>query len=311
LLAKTRRLTKIPRRIGRLLFAATVASAVAGGAAFYRHPSETGRQLLRLRLLLSGACEETVDVRGLPVRYFESLPSTPRPDPETLVLVHGFGASAETWSLVLPRLRGERRILAPDLAGFGRTPIPPEGMGFSVLTDYLSWFLDVVGAQKIALVGNSLGGAVAIRYAAEHPERVDHLFLLDSAGLHGEATIAAVQPKTREEARRTVRNVSGTDFRHLPRFILDDVVRRAQEPARQQYRDSGEPTDVLRYLPRIEAPTTIVWGERDGLIPTEHAYRVHEAIEGSELIVLPDTGHVPQFQSPRRVADIINRSLRH
>ena len=279
--------------------------------AFYRHPSETGRQLLRLRLLLSGASEETVDVRGLPVHYFESLPSTPHPDLETLVLVHGFGDSAETWSLVLPRLRGERRILASDLAGFGRTPIPPEGMSFSVLTDYLGWFLDAVSAQKIALVGNSLDGAVAIRYAAEHPKRVDHLFLLDSAGLHGEATIAAVQPKTREEARRTVRNVSGTDFRRLPRFILDDVVRRAQEPARRQYRVSGEPTDVLRYLPRIEAPTTIVWGERDGLIPTEHADRMHKATEGSELTVLPDTGHVPQLQAPRRVADIIHRRLRH
>ena len=175
------------------------------------------------------------------MRYFESLPSTPRPAPETLVLVHGFGDSAETWSLVLPRLRGGRRVLAPDLAGFGRTPIPPAGMSFSILGEYLGWFLDAVGAGKIALLGNSLGGAVAIRYAAEHPERVDHLFLLDSAGLHGEATVAAVQPKSREEARQMVRNVSGTDFRRLPRFILDDVVRRAQEPARRQYRDSGEP----------------------------------------------------------------------
>jgi pimeloyl-ACP methyl ester carboxylesterase len=308
---KTRSSSKIPRLMGRLLFAAALGSGLVGGVVFYRHPSAAGRQLLRLRLLLSGASEKTVDVRGLPVRYFEYLPSTPRPDLETLVLVHGFGDSAETWSLVLPRLRGERRILAPDLAGFGRTPIPPEGMSFSVLTDYLGWFLDAVDAQQTSLAGNSLGGAVAIRYAADHSERVDHLFLLDSAGLHGKAAIAAVQPKTREEARQTVRNVSGTNFRHLPRFILDDVVRRAQEPARQQYRDSDEPTDVLQYLPRIEAATTIVWGERDGLIPTEHANRLHEAIEGSELIVLPDTGHVPQLQAPRRVADIINRRLRH
>jgi pimeloyl-ACP methyl ester carboxylesterase len=308
---KTTSSRQIPRPMGRLLFAATLASGLAGGVAFYRHPSATGRQLLRLRLILSGASEYAVGVRGLPVRYFEYLPSTPRPDLETLVLLHGFGDSAETWSLVVPRLRGERRIVAPDLAGFGRTPIPTEGMSFSVLTDYLGWFLDVVGAQKTSLAGNSLGGAVAIRYAADHPERVDHLFLLDSAGLHGEETIAAVQPKTREEARQTVRNVSGTDFRRLPRFILDDVVRRAQEPARQQYRDSGEPTDVLRYLPRIEAPTMIVWGERDRLIPTEHAYRMHEAIEGSELTVLPDVGHVPQLQAPRRVADIIHKSLRN
>jgi pimeloyl-ACP methyl ester carboxylesterase len=94
------------------------------------------------------------------------------------------------------------------------------------------------------LLGNSLGGAVAIRYAAGYPEKVDHLFLLDSA----------VQPKTREEARQTVRNVSGINFRRLPRFILDDDVRRAQEPARRQYREGDEPTDVLRYLSRGSKP---------------------------------------------------------
>jgi pimeloyl-ACP methyl ester carboxylesterase len=210
---------------------------------------------------------------------------------------------------MLPRLKRKWRILAPDLAGFGRTPIPPEGMSFSVLTDYLGQFLDVVGVQKAALVGNSLGGAVTIRYTADHPDRVDHLFLLDSAGLHTGATIAAMQPKTREEALETVRNVSGTSPRRVPHFILDDVVRRAQEPARQQYRNSEEPTDVARYLPRVESTTTIVWGEHDGFIPTEHGARMHEAIEGSELIILPDIGHVPQLQAPRRVAEIMNRSL--
>jgi pimeloyl-ACP methyl ester carboxylesterase len=117
---RTRRSTKIPRRIGRLLSAATLALGLAGGMIFYRHPSATGRQLLRLRLLLSGVSEHSMDVRGLPVRYFESLPDTSPSAPETLVLVHGFGNSAETWSLVVPRLRGEWRILAPDLAGFGR-----------------------------------------------------------------------------------------------------------------------------------------------------------------------------------------------
>src|ERR671929_2264393 len=117
--------------------------------------------LIRFRLLLSGASERTVDVGGLPVRSFESIPQAPRPNQETLVLVHGFGDSAETWSFVLPRLKHEWRIVAPDLAGFGRTPIPPEGMRFSVLTDYLGWFLDELGAQNIALVGNSLGGAVS------------------------------------------------------------------------------------------------------------------------------------------------------
>jgi pimeloyl-ACP methyl ester carboxylesterase len=284
-------------------------TAVAGGVAFYRHPLLTMRQLLRLRLLLSGAFERTVDIGGLPVRYFESLPEASGPTQETLVLVHGFGDSAETWSLVLPRLRREWRIVVPDLAGFGRTPIPPEGMSFSVLTDYLSRVLDVVGVQKAALAGNSLGGAIAIRYAANNPERVSHLFLLDSAGLQPGATIHALQAKTREEARQMMKAVSGTYPRYVPRFILDDIVRGAQDPARQQYRDSDEPTDASEYLSRIKAPTAVVWGDGDGLIPEEESARMHEEIEGSELIVLPGVGHVPQLQAPKRIAEIIRSRL--
>lgn len=298
------------RHIGLFLLLAMLATPVlAGTVAFYRHPSLTMREVLRLRLLLSGASERTVDVGGLPVRYFESIPKIPRPNQGTLVLVHGFGDSAETWSMVLPRLKHEWRIVAPDLAGFGRTPISPEGMRFSVLTDYLIRFLDAVGVQKAALAGNSLGGAVVIRYAAGHPEKVSHLFLLDSAGLQPEATIHAPQAKTREEARQMVKAVSGTNPRYVPNFVLDDIVRRAQDPARQQYHHSDEPTDVREYLSHIKAPTAVVWGELDELIPAEQPARMHAEIEDSELIVLPGVGHVPQLQAPKRLAEIIRSRL--
>jgi hypothetical protein len=120
---RVRRLDRSPHRIGRFLLAATVL-ALAGGVAFYRQPSAIMRQALRL--LLSGAAERTVDAGGLPVRYFESLPEAPHPGQETFVLVHGFGDSAETWSLVLQGLKNEGQVLAPDLAGFGLTPIPQE-----------------------------------------------------------------------------------------------------------------------------------------------------------------------------------------
>jgi pimeloyl-ACP methyl ester carboxylesterase len=266
------------------------------------------RQVMRLRLLLPEATERTVDVGGLPVRYFESLPEAPQPGQKTLVFVHGFGDSAETWWLVLPRLKSEGRVLAPDLAGFGRTPIPQEGMSFSVLTDYLGRFLDAVGVQKSVLVGNSLGGAVVIRYAAEHPDRVSHLFLLDSAGLHAGATIAATQPETREEARETVKALTGKNL-DMPRFILDDIVRQAKDPARQEYRHSDEPTDVSEDLSRIKAPTTIVWGERDGFIPIEHGARMRDTIDDSELIILPGAGHVPQLQASKRLLEIIRQRL--
>jgi pimeloyl-ACP methyl ester carboxylesterase len=159
------------------------------------------------------------------------------------------------------------------------------------------------------LVGNSLGGAIAIRFAATHPERVARLFLLGSAGLHGEAP-ALLEPASREVARELIEVVSGPG-RRTPRFVLDDVVRQARDPARRAALRSGhaEPVDVTADLPRIAAPTTIVWGELDRLIPLENGVRLRDGIAGSELIVLPGVGHVPQVQAPKRVVAIVRERL--
>jgi hypothetical protein len=138
--------------------------------------------------------------------------------------------------------------------------------------------MDAVESAMLQRRSHSLGGAVVIRYAAEHPERVDQLFLLDSAGLHGKATIAAVQPKTREEARQTVRNVSGTNFRRLPGFILDDVVWRAQPvwlgawrenrshrlTDRRWVRGMGMKMNGAKVLGKYEAPRL----KRSGALPS-------------------------------------------
>ena len=106
-----------------------------------------------------------------------------------------------------------------------------------------------------------------------------------------------------------VKALSGTNPRYVPNFVLDDIVRRARDPARQQYRNSDEPTDVSGSLSHIKAPTTIIRGALDELIPEEHADRMHAEIEDSELIILPGVGHVPQLQAPKRLAEIIHSRL--
>lgn len=283
----------------------------AAGLAYYRRPLAVARELLRLRLRLAGGKERTVEAAGLPIRYLEAGPrrtqAEPAPGAAAIVLIHGFGDSAETWIHLLPPLAAARRVLAPDLPGFGRTPIPPEGMRFGASVRYLDAFLDALGVERAVLVGNSLGGAIALRYAADRPERVAELFLLAPAGLHGEPP-AVLEPATREMARELVEVVSGPGQR-TPRFILDDILRRANDPARRAALRSPEPVDVSQDLPRITAPTTIVWGDRDGLIPLENGERMRAAIAGAELIVLPGVAHVPQLQAPHEVVAIIRDRL--
>ena len=290
-------------RVGLALAGLGGAALAAVGAVGYRRPFATARALRRLRLLASGATERRVAVRGLPVRYFAAGPR----DGEIVVLVHGLGDSAETWSGVLPLLARDWRVIAPDLAGFGGVLIPPEGMHFAVLADYFAGFLDALGIARAALVGNSLGGAVAMRHAARHPDRVSRLFLLNTAGLPIDR-VEVFSPQTRVEALALARASSGAQLR-VPGFVLDDLLRRVSDPARRAYLASPERTDVADDLPRLTMPLTIVWGERDGLIPLAVAERIRAAQPAAELLTLPDAGHVTQGDAPRAVAAIIRARL--
>jgi pimeloyl-ACP methyl ester carboxylesterase len=290
--------------LAKRLGAAGLFAAFAAGIAVYLRPSEVARLAMKARLLASGAKEGRVEVDGVSVRYFDSHPGR---GGEAMVLVHGLGGHAESWSAVMPKLSRSTRVLAPDLVGFGGTEAPPEGMSLSSLTKYTGGFLDAMGIRRAVLVGNSLGGAVAIKYAARNPERVERLFLLNSAGLLDHAP-SSLEPDDREEARELWRITAGTRS-PLPNFFLDDMVRRTKTPARRAYLRSGEPTDVRDDLSKIEAPTTIIWGAKDGLIPTSHGEEMRNAIPGAEFIVLPEAAHVPQIQTPEEVVSIIRGRL--
>ena len=303
----TTRQTALAGLVSAGLLSTPMIAGLAGSAAFYLRPLATLRTLSRAGLRLSGVSERKAKIDGLRVRYFEASPASSPADGSAIVLLHGLGDSAETWARMMPRLARERRVIAPDLAGFGRTPAPREGMRLSVLVRYLAGLLDSLGVERAILVGNSLGGAVAIRYAADNPDRVERLFLLNSAGLLN-GVPPELEPKTREEARELARMSFGPEAR-MPNFFLDDLVRWARNPAHQAYLHSDEPTDVRGDLGRIRAPTTIIWGEQDRLVPPEHGTALRDGIPGSELIVLPGVAHVPQIQAPEGVLQIMSERL--
>jgi pimeloyl-ACP methyl ester carboxylesterase len=297
-----------PKRIVPLvptLITLGLAGGVAAFAAqFYRRPTETFNGILRTRMLLMGAREETSDVGGpgwLGMRYFcagrRGMP---------IVLIHGLGGSAENWASLLPLLSKEYLVYAPDLPGFGKTPLAPEGYTIRTHVLYIRRFLDALGYPRVALVGNSLGGWIATMFAAEYPERVEHLYLLNSAGLkrdNGHSPYAT----NRVEAQRSMEYVAGRPFPlRLPRFVLDAIVSNSQTPAYRGFIDHYDKQEELdMMLGDVQAPTTIIWGMSDGLFPLTCAYDFQNGIVNSELILLPGVGHVPQAQATKTVAKII------
>ncbi len=272
-------------------------------ARIYRRPRETMIEVVRAGMLLAGIREETCNLAGVAMHYYcAGRRGTP------VVLIHGLGSSAETWAALIPLLSKEYLVYAPDLPGFGRTPLAPEGTNIRTHVLYLERFLDALGYPRVTLVGNSLGGWIATRFAVEHPERVERLYLLNGAGLRRE-NLHSPYAEDRIAAKRSLEHMLGFSL-PVPKFVLDAVVRNSQTPAYAGFIRGYDPCEELdSVLADVQVPTTIIWGERDNLLPLICAHDLCSGIANSELVLLPRVGHMPQLQNPVKVAHIIMHKL--
>ena len=255
--------------------------------------------VIRAAMLLIGIREETCNLDGVAMHYYcTGRRGTP------IILIHGLGSSAEVWAPLILLLSKEYLVYAPDMPGFGKTPLAPEGTNISTHVLYLERFLNALAFPRVTLVGNSFGGWIATRFAVEHPERVEQLYLLNSAGLRREG-MRIPYAEDRASARRSLEHTMGISL-PIPPFVLDAVIRNSQTPATAGFFRSYDPREELdEVLDDIRVPTTIIWGEQDRLLPIACANDLHFGIAKSNLVLLPGVGHMPQIQAPGKVARII------
>ncbi len=282
------------------LGAVTVASATTALAVqIYQHPVELAFRLARLKLKMLGAREEICDAGDLPMRYYCM---GRRGDP--VVLLHGLGGTGEAWVTLMPSLSREFLVYSPDMPGFGQTPLAPGKQCITTHAEYLGYFLDALGYPRVTLVGQSLGGWIATHYAAEHPERVKRLYLLNSAGLIREGMFSPYTPD-RDAAKKYIERMLGYHGL-MPNFLLDAIVKISREPAYAEFianYDRAEEVDEL--LSQITAPTTIIWGTADRIFPLCCAYDFHEGISGSRLILAPGVSHNTHVGAAKMIARVM------
>lgn len=258
-----------------------------------------------------------LDVAGMRVHY------TDEGKGENVVLIHGTAASLHTWREWVKTLKKDFRVVTLDLPAFGLTgPSPDNDYTIPNYVKFLEQFFAAMKMRQLNLVGNSLGGQIAWRYAVAHPDNVNKLVLIDSAGLPRIGSI----PLPIRLARMPV---IGSLAKYLsPRFLV-------KKSLKQVYYDDAKVTDALvdRYhslalragnrsafversrqmtpddgsgLDKISVPTLIMWGQHDTWIPVEQAANFRKKLFLGQVIIYDNAGHVPHEEIPEQsVADAL------
>jgi len=248
------------------------------------------------------------------------------------ILIHGIGASSDIWMYNIESLSKKLRVFVPDLPGFGLSS-PPD-LPFSLLTyaHFLEDFMNTLNIEKADIVGQSLGGGIAIQFAQRYPEKVERLVLVGSAGLGKEViwTFKAMSLPVIGElfslpGRLGVEiffKLAVHDSRLIKPEFVDLYYRYFSQPGFGRYMLKvvrtlinlhgvrGQAIDsLLENLHQIKKPTLIIWGNRDRVLPLHHARFGRDQIEGSRVRIFQDCGHLPFFENVEEFNKIVGEFL--
>jgi pimeloyl-ACP methyl ester carboxylesterase len=256
----------------------------------------------RAALLQAGFIERTVDSAAGRQTWFEAGTG------DTLVLLHGAGDHAGSWAKVAPVLRERFHLVVPDMAGRGSSE-PLEGR--ISMEAILAGMDAVLGPHgELILIGNSLGAWAAMVWAAAHRDRVRRIVAVNGGPVRGLGSDLTLTPANREEARRLWQAMTYEANHIVPDLVLDELVRKGQVGAlgRMSIEDFA-PYLMDDRLAEIQAPVDLVWGESDRLLPLEYARLLTEKLPRARLTTIPQCGHIPHLECPRKFLAVLDRLL--
>ena len=240
-----------------------------------------------------------------------------------VLLVHGLGAQWRVWLPTIGPIAERRRVIAPDLPGFGGSEMPIDRVSVAGFANALDDLCEHLGLERVVAVGNSLGGAVAAQLALANPKRVERLVLVNAVGIVPNPVewartlpfiwAGAMLGNQFSVARRQIASRTGLRkaalwrLIHKPELLSADIVYHGilqpPGPAARDAISAGLAHLTPKWeerLERIECPTLVIWGREDLLLPTRHAETFVRRIPGSRLIMFDRTGHMPMIEQPEQ-----------
>jgi pimeloyl-ACP methyl ester carboxylesterase len=283
-------------------------------------------ELSELRTRYGVTSQDVVRVDGLNVHYKDTGPK----DAPVVLLLHGFGSSLQTWDVWAAQLEKDYRVIRLDLPGFGLTG-PSPLHDYSELGDLatLTHFVDQLGVASYSIIGHSMGGKMAWSLAAADAKRVNALVLIAPDGFP-EAKDIGTKPYA-------VPGIMGMMKFCLPKYLVrksiepaffdpnalsDSLVDRYYDMLRApgvraailERANQTTYTDPVPRLMKITAPTLLIWGEKDRMIPSSNAQSYAKVLPSSKTVLLPNLGHLVQEEQPElaltHVTDFLNSTVK-
>lgn len=262
---------------------------------------------MRLGLVARGARRHRATLGGCRVVWLEMGPL----DGEPWVLLHGLGSSAVSWSPVLRALRGECRLLVPELSPLGGTRGRRGALDISEGAAAVARLVDLRVAAPVTLAGISLGGWMAVRLALDRPDLVARLLLVDAGGW-------ADQDWDRVRALVDIQDLPGVDRFFAALFVRTPwLFRASRREMVRLYRSPQVAGLVARLgeedvydaaaLAALRVPTAVLWGAEDGLFPPVTGRALAAAIPGATFEVLAECGHAVHRDCPRALVAAVER----
>jgi pimeloyl-ACP methyl ester carboxylesterase len=240
--------------------------------------------------------KQTAVVHGYKIGYYEAGKGS------VVILVHGLGADSRHWAANFGPLSESFHVIALDQIGYGQSDKPIMRYTIEHFSEYLRGFLEALKIPRASLVGSSLGGWVVLDFAVRYPHMVEKLVLVDAAGLRPDTALRVPSGGMKP---LSIPNVHW--FFDLIAANQDWATMDLGPEAFERHVQNGDSYTIAssvaemitckefedQKLGKVRAPTLIIWGSNDALMPLPFAEKFHRGIAGSELVVLEGGGHIP------------------
>ena len=253
-----------------------------------------------------------IKVGELDIHYFTGGEGDP------LVVIHGGGSGAREWLQSMTELCKNHRVYIPDLPGFGHSQPMDKDYNISDFVEFIEDFTDSLGLQYFYLVGHSMGGGIALRYALKSPHKITKLVLVNSMSLGKEiagwirfmssSALCRSLGLTAVAIMRAVKWL--VNLVYAPLKFMNPLPQALINLGAGMARLSEPATGLVNQFSKLSIPTLLVWGANDGIVPVSNAYAAARLIPDCQLHVFKDGGHCVHKQKAREFSHLLKIFLR-